>query len=794
MKKIYIIFTIYSLLLTSCVLKEKARQYFYNKGLELYQKGDYIGARRNFKKAIKIDPKFAKAYYMVGLCAYNTKNFSDAFKYFSKAVELNPDLLDAQLKLAYIYILAKQPDQAIERLNFILERNPQNMDALFLKAIALVAQEKKEEAVQLLSNILSLNPENLAAYIYLAKIYINEKKIALAENLLKRALRYLPQNLQLNLFIARFYESQARYNEAEKFYKKLFAIAKDKKTRLLLVQFYIKTNQLDKAEQQIRQLLLEEPDNYQNYIMLADVLWKKSKKREAIHFLEEAVDKFQTEPEVYLSLANFYKLNGNEKSYISTLKKCFQRCPEDNQLVLKVHLDLADYYLGHKQYDLVLEEITNALEKDPKNFHARLLNAKYYLATNQANKAIPELRLLIKDNPKFLEAYELLGRAYFLNNQMELAIDILKKGLQISSDDPVLNFLLAKIYFQKQDFEKSQYYLNRVLAINRNDPKALLLLGDIYFAQGNLKEAKKIYLKAISSSSDNEQAYYKLALLEKEQGHFEDAIFYLQNALQINKTFVEAFTELVNLYLSRQRYKQALSESHKFLKMVAGEKQALVLVTLGKIYQQMGDWKKAEESFWEAIYLNPGFPDSYLNLLELYKQKFGDQAAENFEKKLEEKVGNSTHGWLLLASLYEEEGRYKEAIKCYQKILEQKPNHIVAINNLAFIYANYLPTSENLRKARKLIDSVIDQYPKYPQLLDTSAWIFYQSKDYEKALDDLLEATRIDPENPSYHYHLGLVYRALGQNTLAKNEFKKALVYDSFPEKEKVEMFLKELQ
>jgi Tfp pilus assembly protein PilF len=56
-------------ILAACGGPEEKKLKFYNKGKELYEKGDYVKAKLEFKNAVQIDPKYVDAYYMLGIIA-----------------------------------------------------------------------------------------------------------------------------------------------------------------------------------------------------------------------------------------------------------------------------------------------------------------------------------------------------------------------------------------------------------------------------------------------------------------------------------------------------------------------------------------------------------------------------------------------------------------------------------------------------------------------------------------------------------------------------------------------------
>ena len=101
-----------AVILAACGSPDQKKAKFFEKGKTLYEKGDYVKARLEFKNAIQIDPKFSEAYYMLGMTELKEGNFKQAYAAFSKTVDLSPDHLNAQLQLGHLFLLEKEPDKA----------------------------------------------------------------------------------------------------------------------------------------------------------------------------------------------------------------------------------------------------------------------------------------------------------------------------------------------------------------------------------------------------------------------------------------------------------------------------------------------------------------------------------------------------------------------------------------------------------------------------------------------------------------------------------------------------------
>ena len=82
---------------------EKRRDRFFEKGRESYEAGKYVEARLELRKALRIDPNFAKGRYLFGLCFLQAEDWYQASRNLKRAVELDPGLLGAYQALSKLY-------------------------------------------------------------------------------------------------------------------------------------------------------------------------------------------------------------------------------------------------------------------------------------------------------------------------------------------------------------------------------------------------------------------------------------------------------------------------------------------------------------------------------------------------------------------------------------------------------------------------------------------------------------------------------------------------------------------
>jgi tetratricopeptide (TPR) repeat protein len=110
-----------------------------------------------------------------------------------------------------------------------------------------------------------------------------------------------------------------------------------------------------------------------------------------------------------------------------------------------------------------------------------------------------------------------------------------------------------------------------------------------------------------------------------------------------------------------------------------------------------------------------------------------------------------------------------------------KPDSVLALNNLAYLYVEHL---NQLDRAYELAEKAHTLKPDEAEIADTLGWILYKRGDYEQALALLQESANKLPENPEVQFHLGMTSYMMGQADKARSAFEQALhATADFPDK-----------
>ncbi len=187
---------------------------------------------------------------------------------------------------------------------------------------------------------------------------------------------------------------------------------------------------------------------------------------------------------------------------------------------------------------------------------------------------------------------------------------------------------------------------------------------------------------------------------------------------------------------------------------------------LGVVLARLGKYEEAVASYEAALKLSPQMTPLLLNLgIAHYRAGQFAKAIESFEKLLKQKPdlmqARQLYG-LSLSAL----GRDEEALRQLEPTLEAAPPDPAVLYSLGLAY---------LRLGKPGLLATLERLAAIPaglpalHLLQGQA--FLRDRDYDRAMEELLAATRLNPEMPRLYFSLGLAYFMLGQNSEAVAAF-----------------------
>ena len=178
-----------------------------DRGLELFSKGQFDGAMKEYQEAIHSDPKLAAAHNNLGSAYFAAGRFEEAATSFRRACDLDPDYGQAFFNLALAQIKLGHKQEANEILNAAL-RAYNSAGEGQLKAGHF------KEAEEAFRGMLQIDPEYAPALLRLGLVYNFEGRHAEAAQFLSRGAERDPANAAAHELLAEALYGEQKYEEA----------------------------------------------------------------------------------------------------------------------------------------------------------------------------------------------------------------------------------------------------------------------------------------------------------------------------------------------------------------------------------------------------------------------------------------------------------------------------------------------------------------------------------------------------------------------------------------------------
>jgi protein O-GlcNAc transferase len=207
-------------------------------GLQQHQTGQIGLAQSHYQRAVKLDPKNAKAWHLLGICAFQQNLVAKAIKNYQQALSLQPGQAEAWNNLG----------------------------------IAQKASQQLDAALQSFTQALSIRAEYTEAAFNLALLYEARGDFEQAQLSYKRVLQWQPHAINSLSNLGNLLRKLARYRESAEHLEKADQLERSASTQLNLALLALDQSQYAKAQRHAEAALQLEPDSLDIKAALATAL------------------------------------------------------------------------------------------------------------------------------------------------------------------------------------------------------------------------------------------------------------------------------------------------------------------------------------------------------------------------------------------------------------------------------------------------------------------------------------------------------------------------------------------
>lgn len=635
----------------------------------------------------------------------------------------------ASLIQAEVLRTSGDPTEALSLYRSLLANHPSNVDAAVGTLRTLLDLSQPGQATRTAEDWLQQNPASPQIRYWKGMAQYRENHLEAAAQTLTDAAGdlpasdvFLPIRRDILTLLSRVLTEQGKTVEAQ-VYNRILA---DNQNRDMLEQgeaaiAALEQDNFEEAKRILGDMLRMDPENRQAALMLGALTHGTGDPEESSRLLTENLDP-ETTPTPFLRVATMAQIDtGKREQALQTLERAMAARPDDNDIVA-MHGILALSLEGHETSGL--ESLTKAINAEPDRIRLRLALAHHHAAANQPDQAIDQLLEVARRTPDSIGAMQQATRLYARDHSPEETLDWLDR---ITHQNPELaqnvDTLSALIYTALGDFQTAQERLAPWQKTDSDSVKSAqveLLLAETRAAvlATQYRTARTKAAQAASLAPQNLRVLLLPAAISQAEGQFEQALKEID-------TLEERTGKTNPTILARATLLEASEGS-------------------GPAYEYL-------LSQWQENASNLLMP----RLLHLARSEgpeaVGKVTSQWIDQHPHNPAANLAHADWLLNS-----GQGQLAKPHYETVLENNPDNIAALNNLAWILQD-----TDRERALELSRRAATNAPDNPNALDTYGWLLHLSGQHTESVEVLEKAVGLAPGNEDIAAHLETAKQAL---------------------------------
>ncbi len=294
-----------------------------------------------------------------------------------------------------------------------------------------------------------------------------------------------------------------------------------------------------------------------------------------------------------------------------------------------------------------------------------------------------------KDFPGNKEALFLLGRVYRNHGASEKAAECWERCLEINPEDAKAYDNLGRIAFQKGNYKKALELWQKASEINPKLERIYNSLGGALTCLGRTEEAISMFQKDIEISEWSIQSHFMLGVQYQLLKEYEKAKQCYETVIEIQPNHTGAYHGLATVCAMLGDKEKSGRLMEKFRNLKAEEMKAL---------------KERDRGFNDLVLTRRSTAETCKDIGQFYYIHSYVGKAEELLQRAASLDPDQSECRILLASLYEEDGRISQALQCYEELSRIKPDNLNCHRNIGVICFELQRYDDAEKAFRKVIE------------------------------------------------------------------------------------------
>jgi tetratricopeptide (TPR) repeat protein len=340
-------------------------------------------------------------------------------------------------------------------------------------------------------------------------------------------------------------------------------------------------------------------------------------------------------------------------------------------------LDRGILFAGRGEYEMAIEDFTEALRLNPNMSAAYILRGRALVASVATVIKVEAgfSGIIINSNGGKISAEK--AQVY------DRAIADFTQAIQLSPDNAIAYRERGRAVREgKGDNDQAIADFNQAIRLDPNYASAYNNRGNVYYYnKRDYDKAIADYNQAIRLDPNFASAYLNRGLAYNEKRDYNQAIADFNQAIRLDPNYAVAYNNRGNAYYNKRDYDKAIADYNQAI--LLDPNYALAYNNRGAVYYEKRDYDQAIADFNQAIHLDPNDARAYNNRGDVYyyNKRDYDKAIADYNQAILLDP-NYALAYNNRGAVYYNKRDYDKAIADFNKAIRLDPNLAMARQNL----------------------------------------------------------------------------------------------------------------
>jgi putative PEP-CTERM system TPR-repeat lipoprotein len=624
-----------------------------------------------------------------------------------------------------------------------------------------------KEGVIELKNAIQKNPDSAEARLLLGEIYLRLGQGDEAEKEFARAEKLGVNAESVKLQLGKAWLLTGEYKRVLEEISPSTSTSPRNKAAILQMQgdALLGLRKLEEGCQRYRDALAIDPKHAPAYWGLANCALAKDNRTEARAMIDTAIKIDGSNPESWVMLADFERLNNNHQAALNAYAAALKHDPSK----LSALFGRAQLYAFMNKPVEAKAELEKLKKLTPNFYGIHFVEATLHYAAGKSDQALDSVQRALKSRPDFKPAQLLFAILQYDRKSYENAAKALSAYLQQAPGHLDARKLLASTYLKLNQPDRTLDLLKPYIAAGKADAQVLALAGEAHLRGDDPGSARDLFEKAADLVPASATLRTSVGLSQLAAGEEGEAIKELEAASTLGNKDARADITLAYHFLAEKQFDQALAAIAVLEKKLPDSPGTYNLK--GQAYLGKKDFAQARKNFERALELQPALVSAAAQLAMMDIQENNLTAARGRYLAILDKDGKSIPAMVGLAELAALEKKEQEYLDWLERAAKVSPAAFVPRAMLAQYHVGKNEPQKALTVAREALAG----RPNSPEALDLLGRVQLAAGENENARSTYIKLTVLTPKSAPAHFKLAQVHAAMGDEKAMRNALRKAL-------------------